>query len=90
MATAKKAVKWWARSWNNNLESYSDYSNRLPRARTYFRAGNVKEIDISEGYVFAKVKGSKPRPYKVSIYFDEFDEKRLKKISDILNGKIEK
>ena len=35
----KIAVTFWGDAWCKNLESYSDYSNRLPRGRTYVRNG---------------------------------------------------
>ncbi|HLL55679.1 MAG TPA: hypothetical protein VK447_19115, partial [Myxococcaceae bacterium] len=33
------ARTFWGRAWCDNLESYSDYANRLPRGRTYVRNG---------------------------------------------------
>ena len=29
------ASTFWGKAWCNNLESYGDYANRLPRGRTY-------------------------------------------------------
>ena len=29
----------WGKAWCDNLESYSDFANRLPRGRTYVRNG---------------------------------------------------
>ena len=29
------ARSWWAKSWNTNLESYADYSNRIDRGKSY-------------------------------------------------------
>ena len=39
-------------------ERYSDYSNRLPRGRTYIRNGSVIDLKISPGEVTALVRGS--------------------------------
>ena len=33
------AKTFWGKAWCDNLESYSDFSNRLPRGRTYVRNG---------------------------------------------------
>ena len=33
------AQTFWGKAWCENLESYSDYENRLPRGRTYARMG---------------------------------------------------
>jgi uncharacterized Zn finger protein len=48
----------WGKAWCANLESYSDYSNRLPRGRTYVRNGSVVDLQIAPGKVAARVSGS--------------------------------
>jgi uncharacterized Zn finger protein len=48
----------WGKAWCANLECYSDYSNRLPRGRTYVRNGSVVDLQISPGRVEAHVQGS--------------------------------
>ena len=59
------AKTFWGRAWCDNLERYSDYSNRLPRGRTYVRNGSVIDLQIGAGEVLAKVVGSSL--YKVGI-----------------------
>ncbi|MFM9971614.1 MAG: SWIM zinc finger family protein [Burkholderiales bacterium] len=59
------AKTFWGRAWCDNLERYSDYSNRLPRGRTYLRNGSVIDLNINEGEVLAQVVGSSV--YKVAI-----------------------
>ncbi len=54
----KIARSFWGQAWCENLEAYSDYSNRLPRGRTYVRNGSVLDLKISAGRVQAKVNGS--------------------------------
>ena len=34
------AKTFWGKAWCDNLERYSDYTNRLPRGRTYVRNGS--------------------------------------------------
>lgn len=64
---------WWGQRWINSLEHFSrDYLNRLGRGRTYARAGRVHDLKISAGKVTARVTGSDPTPYKVSLTMDEF------------------
>src|SRR5262249_14431581 len=41
------ASTFWGQAWCENLESYSDYSNRLPRGRTYVRNGSVLDLKIA-------------------------------------------
>lgn len=52
------ASTFWGKAWCDNLESYSDYSNRLPRGRTYVRNGSVLDLQIEAGIVTALVSGS--------------------------------
>jgi uncharacterized Zn finger protein len=57
---------WWAKRWIAVLESF-DIGARLSRGRSYARRGQVLSIDITEGAVKAKVQGSYPQPYKITI-----------------------
>src|SRR5260370_12592745 len=59
------AKTFWGQSWCRNLERYSDYSNRLPRGRTYVRNGSVVDLQIAPGQVAARVAGSSL--YKVRV-----------------------
>lgn len=52
------AKSFWGKAWCANLERYSDYSNRLPRGRTYLRNGSVIDLRIGAGEVSAQVMGS--------------------------------
>lgn len=52
------ASSFWGKAWCQNLEAYSDYSNRLPRGRTYVRNGSVIDLQVHKGEVRAKVSGS--------------------------------
>lgn len=54
----KIAHTFWGKAWCDNLESYSDYENRLPRGRTYARNGSVIDLQIASGKVTALVQGS--------------------------------
>lgn len=52
------ASTFWGKGWCDNLESYSDFSNRLPRGRTYVRNGSVVDLRVEAGEVTALVCGS--------------------------------
>jgi uncharacterized Zn finger protein len=58
--------KWWSQRFIAVLESYG-MSGRLQRGRSYARRGQVLEFDLSVGKVTARVQGSRPKPYKVTI-----------------------
>src|SRR5436190_20878174 len=57
---------WWAKRWIEVLESF-DIGARLGRGRTYARGGQVLSIEVGKGEVQARVQGSRPKPYAVSI-----------------------
>jgi len=57
---------WWSRRFIEILESY-EYGARLRRGRSYARAGQVLELEVSSGLVLARVQGSRPRPYRVEL-----------------------
>ncbi len=59
------AKTFWGKAWCDNLERYSDYSNRLPRGRTYVRNGSVVDLRIEPGTVAALVSGSSI--YKIEV-----------------------
>ena len=59
------AQTFWGQAWCDNLERYSDYSNRLPRGRTYVRNGSVVDLQIAPGDVAAMVSGSEL--YRVAV-----------------------
>ena len=61
------AKSFWGKAWCQNLERYSDYSNRLPRGRTYLRNGSVIDLKIGPGEVTAQVMGSNLYRITVSI-----------------------
>ena len=57
---------WWAKRWIETLESFN-LGARLTRGKSYARKGQVTSIKIETGLVRAKVQGSKPNPYSVTI-----------------------
>jgi len=62
---------WWGAHWLKSLDNI-DYDNRLPRGATYARNGHVEEVKIKENQITAKVAGSRPKPYKVTIIVPPF------------------
>jgi len=59
------AKTFWGKAWCENLEGYSDLSNRLPRGRTYVRNGSVVDLQVTPGEVSAFVSGSEL--YRVAV-----------------------
>ena len=63
----KIATTFWGKAWCDNLESYSDYSNRLPRGRTYLRNGSVVDLALTPGKITARVSGSQLYSVKIEV-----------------------
>ena len=61
------ARTFWGKAWCDNLESYSDFDNRLPRGRSYVRNGSVCDLQIEPGRVTALVCGSELYKIKIAI-----------------------
>lgn len=64
---------WWGEQFLNALKDI-DYSNRLPRGRSYARDGSVVEIKTADNRIDAKVRGSRRTPYRVQISLPLFND----------------
>ncbi len=76
----------WGKAWCENLESYSDYSNRLPRGRSYVKNGFVIDLNMTSGQINAIVCGSSI--YTVEITIDKVKTSRWENIVKECAGKI--
>jgi len=85
----KLATTWWGNSWNKNLESYSDYSNRIERGRSYVRNCAVLDLKITPGCIEALVQGSETKPYKVSVSIKPMIKSVWEDITKECSGKID-
>jgi uncharacterized Zn finger protein len=81
------AKTFWGKAWCDNLESYSDYANRLPRGRTYVRNGSVIDLQIVAGEVRAQVMGSSI--YTVEVTVTACPEKQWRAIGAGCVGSID-
>jgi len=61
------ANTFWGKAWCANLESYSDFDNRLPRGRAYVRNGSVIDLNVVAGEISAMVSGSSIYKVKITI-----------------------
>ena len=66
MNRATYGKTWWGEQWLQAL-SQIDFDNRLPRGRRYANKGAVRELVVTGGSIEARVQGSRPRPYEVTI-----------------------
>jgi uncharacterized Zn finger protein len=82
----KIASTFWGKAWCDNLESYSDFENRLPRGRTYVRNGSVLDLQIEAGKVTSLVSGS--RLYRITIQIRPLAAPHWKRIKAQCGGLI--
>ena len=87
IAGRKIATTFWGNAWCKNLEAYSDYSNRLPRGRTYVRNGSVIDLQIEAGRIRAMVTGTDL--YTVDIRIKPLPKKKWTKIKGQCAGQID-
>ncbi|MDR0690664.1 MAG: hypothetical protein LBF32_01075 [Streptococcaceae bacterium] len=83
------AKTFWGISWNKNLASYADYSNRIGRGRSYVKNGLILDLQIKECEVSGLVYGSSGEVYSVNIEIAKFPEKKWKKILKSCSHQIE-
>jgi len=80
------AATFWGKAWCTNLESYSDFANRLPRGRTYVRNGSVVDLKIEKGRIKALVSGSEL--YEVAIDIAALPKQKWSALKAQCAGKI--
>jgi len=77
--------QWWSKRFIAVLESYG-MSSRLARGRSYARAGQVLDFELSQGKVTARVQGSRVRPYQVRIGVLPLTTAQWRTVQDRLAG----
>ncbi len=82
----KITTTFWGQAWCTNLESYSDFANRLPRGRTYARNGSVVDLKIEKGKIKALVSGSEL--YEIQIDISALPKQTWLSLKDQCAGKI--
>lgn len=84
----KIATTFWGKAWCDNIETFRDYDNRLPRGRSYLRSGAVVDLQISTGSVQALVAGGGRNPYQVSVKIKPLALKKWNALKKKCVGKI--
>jgi uncharacterized Zn finger protein len=82
----KIATTFWGKSWCENLESYSDFANRLPRGRSYVCNGSVVDLKIKDGKITALVSGSEL--YTITIDIKSLPHAQWLTVKQNCKGKI--
>jgi uncharacterized Zn finger protein len=81
------ATTFWGKAWCDNLEGYSDFSNRLPRGRSYLSNGLVIDLQVERGLVRARVMGSDL--YRVEVRIDPMKPARWKALVRACAGQVD-
>jgi uncharacterized Zn finger protein len=81
----KIGEQWWSRRFVDVLEGVCD-AGRLARGRAYARKGQVIDFALSPGQVVARVQGSRPTPYQVTIRITAFDDTEWTEITEALGA----
>lgn len=78
-------VTWWGQQWLQALADI-DYSNRLPRGKTYANKGLAHDLALQGNTITAKVTGSQPKPYRVAISVPSFEKETRERLLRIVTG----
>ncbi|GAA6620570.1 SWIM zinc finger family protein [Scytonema sp. NUACC26] len=84
--TLQASREWWSQRWLDLLDSYR-FKKRLERGRIYAREGNVLSIEFKGARVLAKVQGSEPEPYKVSLSLNPFSNEEWGFVAETMSKK---
>jgi len=78
--------EWWSQRWLDLLDSYR-FKKRLERGRNYARQGNILSIKFEGSQVLARVQGTDPDPYKVSLSLEKFDDEQWGYVVETMSQK---
>ncbi|MBP3438446.1 MAG: DEAD/DEAH box helicase [Sutterella sp.] len=81
----KFGTTWWGKAWLEALSNI-DYSNRLPRGRSYYGRGMIESVEFHPDTltVEALVSGSAYYPYEVKIQLTRIPEKDVERLVDAI------
>ena len=74
---------WWAARWIEAMERLVD-AGRLTRGRRYARRGQVLSITETTDGIAARVQGSQPRPYQITIQVKPLTDAQWERVIDAL------
>ncbi len=85
MARIQFGNTWWGSKWLEALDNF-DYANRLPRGVRYARNGSVRSVEFSGNRITARVAGTRPTPYKVTLRLPGFNAKQTRQIVSVISS----
>ena len=89
MTARRYGSTWWGRAWLTALEERGRLdARRLRRGQEYARTGMVRSLDVSPGEIRATVRGSRPRPYDVTVTMRAFTGDEWDRVLDAAAARI--
>lgn len=76
-------ASWWSKRWVRTLESLG-MGPRLARGRSYARLGQVRSLDVQAGTVKARVQGSRPQPYSITIWLQPLSDQEWERVIEVM------
>jgi uncharacterized Zn finger protein len=76
-------TSWWAKRWIAALDRFG-WGSRLQRGKSYARQGQVLTIDFAGAKIKARVQGSRPKPYDVTIEMQPLSTAQWAQVIDAL------
>ncbi|MEN4030110.1 MAG: DEAD/DEAH box helicase [Methanobacterium sp.] len=76
---------WWGQKWLDALKNI-DFTNRLPRGKTYANTGKVYDININGNTITGKVKGNYRKYYEVTLKLNSFTQSEKELVARVINN----
>lgn len=79
---------WWGKAWNENLESYAEYSDLIGRGKSVVRCEAIVDLQVSAGEIRALVQGTRAKPYQVTITVKKLNRNTWNMVMSACKGKL--
>ena len=80
-----KGTRSTAADWLTDLAFAQADSGRMSRGRGYYQSGHVINVEFVPGSITAKVLGSQPQPFSVTIMFPPRTDPQLARLPDLIS-----
>ncbi|MBX3086762.1 MAG: hypothetical protein KF716_34330 [Anaerolineae bacterium] len=80
-------TQWWGKQWIAAMNALQG-EGRLDRGKSYARTGKVLELQIGKGMAYARVQGSRPRPYETAVELKPFTDQEWTQALTVLASQL--
>lgn len=85
MATLQYGKTWWGEKLLDALKNIN-FTNRLPRGKSYANTGKVYDIFIKGNIITGKVKGNYRKYYEVTVKLHSFTQSQQELVVRVINN----